>query len=158
MLWPLMRAFARRIEGRGESRPSGRDRTTRARVSEVEVLQHRVAELEERVDFAERLLAQSGAGAARPGRREGKMDFESIVKIIVVAITVVGIPVAAYAAIVATRALGEAWPAGRQGRGARSGSGGTCSRLNEVEAQRTISRSSRNDSILPSGCWPVSRA
>ena len=33
------------------------------------------------------------------------MDFESIVKIIVVALTVVGIPVAAYAAIVATRAI-----------------------------------------------------
>ncbi|HEU5155299.1 MAG TPA: hypothetical protein VFU03_11255 [Gemmatimonadales bacterium] len=33
------------------------------------------------------------------------MDFESIVKIIVVAITAVGVPVAAYAAIVATRAI-----------------------------------------------------
>lgn len=33
------------------------------------------------------------------------MDFESIIKIIVVAITAVGVPVAAYAAIVATRAI-----------------------------------------------------
>ncbi|HEY7029421.1 MAG TPA: hypothetical protein VH438_17535 [Gemmatimonadales bacterium] len=33
------------------------------------------------------------------------MDFESILRIIVVAITVVGVPVAAYAAIVATRAI-----------------------------------------------------
>ena len=33
------------------------------------------------------------------------MDFESIVKIIVVAITAVGVSVAAYAAIVATRAI-----------------------------------------------------
>jgi hypothetical protein len=33
------------------------------------------------------------------------MDFESIIKIIVVAIIAVGVPVAAYAAIVATRAI-----------------------------------------------------
>jgi hypothetical protein len=33
------------------------------------------------------------------------MDFESIIRIIVVAVTVVGVPVAAYAAIVATRAI-----------------------------------------------------
>jgi hypothetical protein len=33
------------------------------------------------------------------------MDFESIIKIVVVAITAVGVPVAAYAAIVATRAI-----------------------------------------------------
>ncbi|HSR92035.1 MAG TPA: hypothetical protein VLK88_12080, partial [Gemmatimonadales bacterium] len=59
VLWPLMRAFARRIEGRGVN-PSlqGEIEQLRARVSDVEGLQHRVAELEERVDFAERLLAQ----------------------------------------------------------------------------------------------------
>ena len=59
VLWPLMRAFARRIEGRGVNPAlQGEIEQLRARVADVEVLQHRVAELEERVDFAERLLAQ----------------------------------------------------------------------------------------------------
>lgn len=59
VLWPLMRAFARRIEGRGVNPAlQGEIDQLRARVADVEVLQHRVAELEERVDFAERLLAQ----------------------------------------------------------------------------------------------------
>ena len=59
VLWPLMRAFARRIEGRGANPAlQGEIEQLRARVADVEVLQHRVAELEERVDFAERLLAQ----------------------------------------------------------------------------------------------------
>jgi Tfp pilus assembly protein PilO len=61
VLYPLMRAIGRRIEGRA----SGVDPALRAeleqlqaRVSEVEALQHRLMELEERVDFAERLLSQ----------------------------------------------------------------------------------------------------
>lgn len=61
ILWPLMRAFARRLEGK-----SGTDPALRAdldqmqqRLGEVDALQHRVAELEERVDFTERLLAQA---------------------------------------------------------------------------------------------------
>jgi Tfp pilus assembly protein PilN len=60
VLWPLMRALARRIEGRQVANPAlqGEIEQLRARVADVEVLQHRVAELEERVDFAERLLAQ----------------------------------------------------------------------------------------------------
>jgi hypothetical protein len=68
ILWPLMRAFARRLENRG-----GGDSALRAdvdqlhaRLGEVDLLHTRVAELEERLDFAERLLAQ-GPQASRLG-------------------------------------------------------------------------------------------
>jgi hypothetical protein len=61
ILWPLVRAFARRLEGKG-----GADSALRAemeqlhvRVGEVDAMQARIAELEERVDFTERLLAQN---------------------------------------------------------------------------------------------------
>jgi Tfp pilus assembly protein PilN len=60
ILWPIVRAFARRIEHKG-----GSDAALRAeiehlqqRLGDVEILQNRVAELEDRLDFAERLLAQ----------------------------------------------------------------------------------------------------
>ena len=60
VFWPLMRAIARRIEGKGRTDPALLDEVEhlRARVADVEGLQGRIAELEERVDFAERLLAQ----------------------------------------------------------------------------------------------------
>jgi hypothetical protein len=61
VLYPLMRAIARRIERRGMTTdPSLRDEVDqlRHRVGEVESMHERVLELEERVDFAERLLAQ----------------------------------------------------------------------------------------------------
>lgn len=61
ILWPIVRALARRLEGRGAV-----DATLRAdveqlrrRLGEVDGLQGRIAELEERLDFTERLLAQS---------------------------------------------------------------------------------------------------
>jgi hypothetical protein len=60
ILWPIVRALARRIEGKGGADPALRSDVEhlQQRLGEVEVLQARVAELEERVDFAERLLAQ----------------------------------------------------------------------------------------------------
>jgi len=60
VLYPLMRAIGRRIEGRGAVDPALRAEVEQlqARLAEVEGLQHRVIELEERLDFAERLLAQ----------------------------------------------------------------------------------------------------
>jgi Tfp pilus assembly protein PilO len=75
ILWPIMRAFGRRLEGRGTG-----DQALKAdveqlqlRLSEMDALHHRMAELEERVDFAERLLAQrpqqSSLGA--PSERSG---------------------------------------------------------------------------------------
>ena len=61
VLYPLMRALGRRLEGRAP----GLDPETRAeldqlreRMAELEGMQHRMLELEERVDFAERLLSQ----------------------------------------------------------------------------------------------------
>ena len=61
ILWPLMRAFARRLEGKGGTDPALRAdlEQMQQRLGEVDALQHRVAELEERVDFTERLLAQA---------------------------------------------------------------------------------------------------
>jgi hypothetical protein len=66
ILWPLMRAFGRRLEGRGAGDAALRAEIEQlqARMGEVDSLYHRVGELEERVDFTERLLAQ----AAPPGR------------------------------------------------------------------------------------------
>jgi Tfp pilus assembly protein PilO len=61
ILWPIMRAFARRLEGKGAADPALRADVEHlhARLAEVDALQGRIAELEERVDFTERLLAQA---------------------------------------------------------------------------------------------------
>jgi hypothetical protein len=61
ILWPLMRAFGRRLEGKGVLDPALRAEVEQlqTRLGEVDSLYHRVAELEERVDFTERLLAQA---------------------------------------------------------------------------------------------------
>lgn len=61
LLLPLVRAWAKRIEGRGGDPMVGEELAQlRERVAELEHSGARVAELEERVDFAERLLAQRG--------------------------------------------------------------------------------------------------
>jgi hypothetical protein len=69
ILWPVARALGRRLEGKG-----GGDAALRAeieqlqhRLGEVDHLQQRVAELEERIDFTERMLARTQAPAALPG-------------------------------------------------------------------------------------------
>jgi hypothetical protein len=61
VLWPLVRAWARRIEGRGQPSQETLDEVEqlRQRVAQLEELPHRVAELEERADFAERMLTQT---------------------------------------------------------------------------------------------------
>jgi hypothetical protein len=61
ILWPIVRAFARRLEGRGSGDAALRAEVDQlhARIGEVDMLQARVVELEERLDFAERLLAQA---------------------------------------------------------------------------------------------------
>jgi Tfp pilus assembly protein PilO len=61
ILWPIMRAFGRRLEGKGAADPALRAEVEHlhARIGEVDALQARIAELEERVDFTERLLAQN---------------------------------------------------------------------------------------------------
>ncbi len=61
VLWPIVRALARRLEGRhpaSDPQVQSELAQLRARVADLDQLQHRVAELEERLDFAERLLAQ----------------------------------------------------------------------------------------------------
>ncbi len=70
VLWPLVRAWSRRIEGRGQPDQAVLDELDqmRQRLSQVEDLPHRVAELEERAEFAERLLAQSRDPERLPGR------------------------------------------------------------------------------------------
>ena len=72
LLMPLVRAFAARIEGRGTS-PMLEQRISdlQQQLADADALQHRVAELEERLDFAERLLSQRDEPARLPaeGRR-----------------------------------------------------------------------------------------
>lgn len=51
---PLGKAIGRRLEGT----PLPTDETTGSLLDEMDELRHRVAELEERVDFSERLLAR----------------------------------------------------------------------------------------------------
>jgi Tfp pilus assembly protein PilO len=64
ILRPVMRALARRLENKGaEPTLRGEMATMRDRLTELEALQARVAELEERLDFTERLLAQGQATA-----------------------------------------------------------------------------------------------
>ncbi|MDH4348316.1 MAG: hypothetical protein OEW17_05885 [Gemmatimonadota bacterium] len=71
VLYPLMRAIARRIEGRTQAADpalKGEVEELRARLGEMEGLQFRVADLEERLDFAERMLAQHRGGERlKPG-------------------------------------------------------------------------------------------
>jgi Tfp pilus assembly protein PilO len=59
IFYPLMRAIGRRIEGRGGDAELRHEvEELRERLRELEAAQPRMAELEERLDFAERLLAQ----------------------------------------------------------------------------------------------------
>jgi Tfp pilus assembly protein PilO len=72
ILWPVMRALARRLEGKGGADPALRSDVTELqhRLAEVDTLQVRVAELEERLDFAERLLTRGQEQPqAGPGER-----------------------------------------------------------------------------------------
>ena len=61
ILWPIVRAFARRLEGKGgpDQALRGEVDQLHARLNDLDALHARVVELEERVDFAERLLAQT---------------------------------------------------------------------------------------------------
>lgn len=62
ILYPLMRAVGRRLEGKSGNQVTpalqAEIEQIRHRLGEVEAMQHRVLELEERVDFAERMLSQ----------------------------------------------------------------------------------------------------
>ncbi len=60
VLYPLMRALGRRLEGRSTTDSVLQEEIQRlhVRLGDVDNLQHRVMELEERLDFTERMLAQ----------------------------------------------------------------------------------------------------
>jgi Tfp pilus assembly protein PilO len=59
VLGPLARAWARRLEGKAAPPELQAEvDQLREQIAEVEPLQHRVQELEERLEFAERMLAQ----------------------------------------------------------------------------------------------------
>jgi hypothetical protein len=63
VLLPLARAYARRLESKGGD-PALRDELMelRERIAELEAQQGRVLELEERLEFAERLLSRPEPG------------------------------------------------------------------------------------------------
>ena len=71
MAWPLIRAIARRIEGRGDVSLQRQVEELEQRVSELSQREVRMSELEERLDFAERLLAQRSDVVQLP-RRTGE--------------------------------------------------------------------------------------
>ena len=68
VLWPLARALARRLEGRAGLTPALQQdlEDMHHRLADVDGLQQRVSELEERLDFAERLLARGESQATLP--------------------------------------------------------------------------------------------
>lgn len=68
LLVPLVHALARRLEGpaRPDGASAGELAELRSRLQELESQQGRVLELEERVDFAERMLAQQREAARLP--------------------------------------------------------------------------------------------
>ncbi len=70
VLYPVAQAYARRME-RGGDAAALRDQLAEvtARLDELQRGQERVAELEERLDFAERMLAQQREPARLPGER-----------------------------------------------------------------------------------------
>jgi hypothetical protein len=69
ILWPVMRALARRLDGKGAADPAlhAEVEQLHQRLGEMDMLHQRVAELEERIDFTERMLARAQTPAALPG-------------------------------------------------------------------------------------------
>lgn len=72
LLFLLVRAIARRIEGKGGKALLAEVAALHERVAELEAGQARIAELEERLDFSERMLvAETRRGAAGEPRAAG---------------------------------------------------------------------------------------
>jgi hypothetical protein len=67
IIWPLVRALARRLEGGASKELLLELDGLRGRVQQLEDGHARLAELEERLDFAERMLAQSREPDRLPG-------------------------------------------------------------------------------------------
>lgn len=66
VLYPLLRAFARRIENRVSGGVQEELDELRSRIMSLEEQAMRVPELEERVDFAERMLANARGSERLP--------------------------------------------------------------------------------------------
>lgn len=71
VLTPLVRALARRIEGGGGRARQEELEALRERVAVLEEGHVRLAELEERIDFSERMLARQGQAQQLPGVDRG---------------------------------------------------------------------------------------
>ena len=72
VLWPLIRAWARRIEQGGVAAETEAElETLRERVRVLEEMQPRMMELEDRVEFAERVLVR-GQESPEPDRLSGR--------------------------------------------------------------------------------------
>jgi hypothetical protein len=72
MLWPLIRAWARRIEQGGVAAETEAElEALRERVRVLEEMQPRMMELEDRVEFAERVLVR-GQESPEPDRLPGR--------------------------------------------------------------------------------------
>jgi len=72
ILWPLIRAWARRIEQGGVAAETEAElETLRERVRVLEEMQPRMMELEDRVEFAERVLVR-GQESPEPDRLSGR--------------------------------------------------------------------------------------
>jgi len=68
LLGPIATAFGRRLEGKDSTHAVDAELDAlRERLGEVESLRERVMELEERVDFTERMLAKSPEPGQLPG-------------------------------------------------------------------------------------------
>lgn len=71
VLYPVAKAYARRLEGSATSAGLREELADiSARLEELQRGQERMAELEGRLDFAERLLAQQREVARIPGRTD----------------------------------------------------------------------------------------
>jgi hypothetical protein len=68
VLGPIARAWARRLEGKATPELRIEMDQVREQLAEVDELRARVLELEERVEFAERMLIQSGDPNLLPKR------------------------------------------------------------------------------------------
>jgi hypothetical protein len=74
VMLPIAKAAARRLEGRVPDQVLARIEALEQRTmnsGEVDLTRQRIAELEERVDFAERMLAQPRDAARIPGETPG---------------------------------------------------------------------------------------
>jgi hypothetical protein len=67
ILWPIVRALARRLEGKGtvDAGLKADVEHLHQRLGEVDALQARMGELEERLDFTERMLARAPEAPAQ---------------------------------------------------------------------------------------------